>query len=177
MSALTLTTELFPKVVVVLDATVASSSDVYAVRAKTNGATVFLTGQDIHSYLQSLDPESKSLHVVNFASLASEAGASGSKPVAKANAPAKKTEAKIEDAHQLAIGVRKEVDFPTWYTNVSMLSGHLDLNRLDFIRFWSNLTCWITTTSAVAIFLSRGRIQSGKLSKVEGGLPLLMSLD
>ena len=41
-------------------------------------------------------------------------------PAAAASTPAKKEkeDAKIEGAAQIAIGVKKEVDFATWYTNV-----------------------------------------------------------
>lgn len=117
-----MTAEVLPKIVVVVDEAVASSNDVFAVRAKTNEATVFLSGKDIYIYLQSLQEGSssdpaKNLHTVNFATLAAES-ATSSGPIAKAAAPTKKTEARIEDAHQLAIGVKKEVDFPSWYTNV-----------------------------------------------------------
>ena len=123
MSALSLDADLFPKVVTVLDSNIASSSSIFAVRPKTDEATIFLTGSDIHVYLQSIDTESK-LHVVDFASLTSDVVGTSNAPgtSAKAAAPAKKTEARIEDAHQLAIGVKKEVDFATWYTTVSNLS-------------------------------------------------------
>lgn len=123
VSPLSLDAELFPKVVTVLDSNIASSSSIFAVRPRTNEATIFLIGSDIHAYLQSIDAESK-LHVVDFASLASEVvGASGAPgTTAKATAPTKKIEARIEDAHQLAIGVKKEVDFATWYTNVGNLT-------------------------------------------------------
>ena len=38
-----------------------------------------------------------------------------SKPATK-----EKEDAKIEGAVQIAIGVKKEVDFPSWYTNVCL---------------------------------------------------------
>jgi prolyl-tRNA synthetase len=122
VSALSLTAEVLPKIVIVVDEAVASSDEVFAVRAKTNEATVFLAGKDIYAYLQSLQAtltanQTKNLHVINFATLATESAAS-SGPTAKAAAPTKKEEARIEDAHQLAIGVKKEVDFSSWYTNV-----------------------------------------------------------
>jgi prolyl-tRNA synthetase len=41
------------------------------------------------------------------------------KPAAKP-APKDKEDAKIEGAVQIAIGVKKEVDFPAWYTNVRL---------------------------------------------------------
>lgn len=155
VSALSLDTELFPKVVTVLDANIASSSEIFAVRPKTNEATVFLSGTDIHKYLQSLDAESKLLHVVDFADLTSE-NVVGTSNVgghsAKAAAPTKKTEARIEDAHQLAIGVKKEVDFPTWYTSVRSLNHIYPLILNSNSRFCSNRTCWTIITLAVATF-------------------------
>jgi len=35
-----------------------------------------------------------------------------------------KEDAKIEGAVQIAIGVKKEVDFSAWYTNVSIRSSN-----------------------------------------------------
>jgi hypothetical protein len=169
----------FPKVVTVLDATIANSSEIFAFRPKTNEATVFLAGKDILTYLQSLDSgsadsKSKLLHVVDFAALAAEGTAgttsnvnTSDAPIAKASAPNKKAEAKIEDAHQLAIGVKKEVDFATWYTNVSFMGFWLNLCALNTpYRFSSNRRCWTTTMLAVAIFSSHGHIPSGRPFKV-----------
>ena len=116
------------KSIVALDTTIASSDEIFAIKAASNEGTVFLAGQDVHAYLQSLvDSSSKLLHVVDFAALAAEAppaaaSSSHSAPITKAAAPTKKTDARIEDAHQLAIGVKKEVDFSTWYTNVRTLT-------------------------------------------------------
>ena len=129
VSALSMTTEVLPKIVIVVDEAVASSDEVFAVRARSNEATVFLAGKDIYAYLQSLQAGSASgqatnIHVVNFATLAAESAAS-SGPIAKTAAPTKKEDARIEDAHQLAIGVKKEVDFSSWYTNVGALFTHL----------------------------------------------------
>ncbi|PVF93478.1 putative proline-tRNA ligase, partial [Serendipita vermifera] len=152
LSPLALDADVFPKVVTVLDATIANSSEVFAFRPKTNAATIFLTGKDVLTYLESLDTssadsKSKLLHVVDFASLAAESAAGTSSnvntsdaPIAKAAAPNKKTEARIEDAHQLAIGVKKEVDFATWYTNVLVKSEMLDYYNVSgcyILKPWS----------------------------------------
>jgi prolyl-tRNA synthetase len=122
VSALSMTAEVLPKIVIVVDEAIASSDEAFAVRARTNEATVFLAGKDIYAYLQSLQAgstsdQTKNIHVINFAALAAESAAS-SGATEKAAAPTKKVEARIEDAHQLAIGVKKEVDFSSWYTNV-----------------------------------------------------------
>ena len=66
-------------------------------------------------------------------------------------APAKeKEEAKIEGAVQIAIGVKKEVDFAAWYTNVIVIrvfSGH---GTDNVGRSFSKRTCSIITASVGA---------------------------
>jgi prolyl-tRNA synthetase len=121
VSPLVLKPEVFEKVVTVIDSSLASSTDIFAVRPCTNSATVFLAGQDVHAFLQRLETDTTKLKVVDFASLSSDAPAA---PITKAAAPNKKADAKIEDAHQLAIGVKKEVDFASWYTNVRVDMGN-----------------------------------------------------
>jgi len=121
VSALSINAEVLPKVVIVVDETIASSEDVFAVRARTNEATVFLSGKDIYAYLEGLKErnQTNNIHSVNFAALATEGPATSAPSVTATTAT--KIEAKIEDAHQLAIGVRKDVDFSSWYTNVGPL--------------------------------------------------------
>lgn len=115
MSPLVLKPEVFEKVVTVIDSSLASSTEVFAVRPCTNAATVFLSGQDICAFIKRLETDNTKIKVIEFASLSTDAP---SAPIAKAAAPNKRADAKIEDAHQLAIGVKKEVDFASWYTNV-----------------------------------------------------------
>jgi prolyl-tRNA synthetase len=101
-------------VITVLDSAISSSSEVFAVRASASEATVFLHGTDISKYLSALETADTKVQVLDFVALKAEpAGAAPAK-----STPNKKQDAKIEDAHQLAIGVKKEVDFATWYTNV-----------------------------------------------------------
>lgn len=55
-----------------------------------------------------------------------------------------KDDAKIEGAVQIAIGVKKEVDFPTWYTNVLIKADMLDYYNVSgcyILRPWS-YTIW-----------------------------------
>lgn len=114
VSPLSISADVFPKVITVLDSAISSSSDVFAVRASASEATIFLHGTDISKYLATLETADTKVQVVDFAALKAEpVGAAPAK-----STPSKKQEAKIEDAHQLAIGVKKEVDFATWYTNV-----------------------------------------------------------
>ena len=62
------------------------------------------------------------LHLIDFEQLKAETAAtSGPAPSKEEKAQKEKEDARIDGAVQIAIGVKKEVDFPTWYTNVSYL--------------------------------------------------------
>jgi prolyl-tRNA synthetase len=116
VSPLALDENTFPRVVTVLDAALASSSELFAVRAQAADATVFLKGTEIAAYLKHLEKEELVVHEVDFAALAADAPAAGAGAGAGKAAAAEKKEkedAKIEGAVQIA------VDFPQWYTNVS----------------------------------------------------------
>lgn len=108
-----------------LDASIASSDALFALRAQSSEKTVFLSGKDIAAYLKHLEKEELKLHEVDFEALKTEGGAAGA-PKEKAA----KEEAKIEGAIQIAIGVKKEVDFAQWYTNVSTLAAESDARKL-----------------------------------------------
>lgn len=116
MSPLALDEQTFPKVVTILDESLASSAAPFAVHALASDSTIFLSGKDISTYLHALEGETK-INVIDFEQLKAEAGAA---PAATKEDKAQKEKetAKIEGAVQIAIGVKKEVDFPTWYTNV-----------------------------------------------------------
>jgi prolyl-tRNA synthetase len=113
VSLLSLTSETFPKVVTVIDASITSSSSPFALHALSSSATIFLSGQDILSYLRKLETEELKFQEIDFASLKSDVAAAPSKPAAK-----EKEVAKIDGAVQIAIGVKKEVDFSAWYQSV-----------------------------------------------------------
>jgi prolyl-tRNA synthetase len=118
VSPLALDENTFPRVVTVLDAALASSTELFAVRAQAADATVFLKGTEIAAYLKHLEKEELVVHEVDFAALAADAPAAAAGAGAGAgNAAA--ANARIEGAVQIAVGVKKEVDFPQWYTNVS----------------------------------------------------------
>lgn len=112
MSLLALNKDVFPKVVTVIDASIASSSATFAIHASSSSSTLFLSGKDIVTYLKSLETEDVKIEEVDFAALKTDAPAP--KPIVK-----EKEDAKIEGAVQIAIGVRKEVDFSAWYQSVS----------------------------------------------------------
>jgi prolyl-tRNA synthetase len=110
VSPLALNEKTFSKVITVVDASIASS-DIFAVHALSSDSTVFLSGSDLVKYLKSLETEEVKVQEMDFAAPAETA--------APSKAQKEKEDAKIEGAVQIAIGVKKEVDFPTWYTNVS----------------------------------------------------------
>ncbi|TDL24630.1 prolyl-tRNA synthetase [Rickenella mellea] len=149
LSPLALTTTTFPKVLTVLDKSLTSSSSTFALHANRSDATLFLTGPEITSYLQSLQTSDVKIHEIDFEALKAEGGAAGATGAtgggatagsAKAAAAAaqdkkEKEEAKIEGAVQIAIGVKKEVDFPNWYTSV--------LIKADMLDYYSVSGCYI----------------------------------
>lgn len=116
MSPLALNEQTFPRVQTIIDSSIATSSSLFALHAHSSSATIFLTGADILAYLQKLQTEDVKLQELDFSTLTASPGA-----VAQTSkAPVKeKEDAKIEGAVQIAIGVKKEVDFAAWYTNVS----------------------------------------------------------
>ena len=111
----------FPRVLTVVDSALETST-VFAVHALSSRSTVFLSGQDIVSYIRSLETDDVKIKVVDFEALKTDAGgpAPAASTAASKSTP-EKEDALIEGAVQIAIGVKKEVDFPSWYTNVSAL--------------------------------------------------------
>lgn len=114
MSPLALNAANFSKVVTVVDSSIASSSSQFALHAHSSSSTIFLTGKDVLAYLQSLENADTKLQELDLSDAAPAAAAPAPKPAAKG-----KEDAKIEGAIQIAVGVKKEVDFSAWYTNVS----------------------------------------------------------
>lgn len=124
MSPLALNAETASRVTTVVDATLAATNAPLAVRALSSSQTVFLSGSDILAYLRSLETAEVKVHEVDFVALKSETAGDGaaaqSKPVEKKEKKPEKEDAKIEGAVQIAVGVKKEVDFSAWYTNVGI---------------------------------------------------------
>lgn len=123
---MTLTSDLLPRLTTVLDSSLAASTSLYAVHPTTSDSTIFLSGVDLAKFLTSLGD---SVKVVDFAALKAAAPAAApkgdKKDVAKKD-PSKtaladkkrKEEARIEGAAEVAIGIRKDGDFPEWYKRV-----------------------------------------------------------
>ncbi|KAF8838921.1 prolyl-tRNA synthetase [Paxillus ammoniavirescens] len=128
ISLLALNGDTFPKVVTVIDSSIASSSTPFAIHASSSSSTLFLSGADIVAYLKSLETEELKVQEIDFATLKTEAPAA--KPAVK-----EKEEAKIEGAVQIAIGVKKEVDLSAWYQSV--------LLKADMLEYYSVSGCYI----------------------------------
>lgn len=146
MSPLVLDENTFPRVVTVLDASIASSSSLFALRAQSSEKTVFLLGKDVTAYLKHLEKEELKVHEVDFDALKAE-GAAVPAAGGGAKEKAAKEDAKIDGAIQIAIGVKKEVDFAQWYTNVrarvNLILMFIWLNAR--VRCCSKRTCLTTT--------------------------------
>ena len=95
------------------------------------------------------------VHVIDFEQLKAEAAStSAPAPSKEEKAQKEKEDARIDGAVQIAIGVKKEVDFPTWYTNVSFsmvfrtssscLTVRLQvLIKADMLDYYSVSGCYI----------------------------------
>jgi prolyl-tRNA synthetase len=116
VSPLALTEKNFSRVSTVVDASI-DSDTIYALHASSSSSTIFLKGKDVLAYLRNLETSETKLQVVDFAEIAASPATGATAPAPPV--PAKeKEDAKIEGAVQIAIGVKKEVDFASWYTNV-----------------------------------------------------------
>jgi prolyl-tRNA synthetase len=116
VSPLALNQTTFPKVVTVVDASIASSSSIFAVHALSSSSTLLLSGPQLLAYLRHLETDSAKIQELDLANLAATIAATPA-PAATATQAAP-VSAAIEGAVQIAIGVKKEVDFASWYTNV-----------------------------------------------------------
>lgn len=118
VSPLALDKNTFPKTLTVLDSSIATSLSTFAIHASSPSETVFLSGATIAAYLKQLQSDDCKLYEIDFEALKAEAPIATAAPVKAVTK--EKESAKIEGAVQIAIGVKKEVDFASWYTNVSL---------------------------------------------------------
>jgi prolyl-tRNA synthetase len=156
VSPLALNTETFPRVTTVVDASLVTAKVPLAVRALSTSQTVFLSGPDLLTYLRNLETTDAKVHEVDFVALKSETAdgpAAQPKPAEKKEKKAEREDAKIEGAVQIAIGVKKEIDFAAWYTNVGicasgwclMLNGHSIqvLVKADMLDYYNVSGCYV----------------------------------
>lgn len=128
-------------ILVVLDESLASSSDSFALHAASSDKTIFLTGQDVQKYLQSTGV---ALKVIDFSKLGGAAApalaratpASSANNEAAAAARARQAEAaRIPEAELIGITVRKDGDFSDWYQQV--------LKKGDMLEYYDVSGCYI----------------------------------
>jgi len=110
---------LFPRVQLVLDASLKSSSEIYGVHAFSSDTTAFIKGSEIAAYLSKFEIDDAKITEIDFAELKTEAPAPKPAAAPKAAAPAKAKAAAKEDTVQIGILYKKDEDFAGWYTDVS----------------------------------------------------------
>ncbi|KAF8651589.1 hypothetical protein AX16_004705 [Volvariella volvacea WC 439] len=152
LSPLALTSDNFSRVQVVLDTTIATTpaDTPFALHASSSSSTLFLSGQDIVNYVKSLETADVKVTELDFSTIAAPAAAA---PAAAAPAPAAQEDARIEGAVQIAIGVKKEVDFANWYTNVLLKGDMLDYYSVSgcyilkpwSFSIWEEIQQWFNT--------------------------------
>lgn len=124
----------FSKIVTVVDPSIADSTSTFAVHASSSSSTIFVSGKDIVNHLKSLESDATKVQDLAAPGAADATPA----PIAKANKPPvkEKEDAKIEGAVQIAIGVKKEVDFASWYTNVCypLVVSRMNIPDGDFLQ-------------------------------------------
>lgn len=172
VSALSITKDNASQLIAILDASLAISTDHFAVHASSSEQTLFMTGAEIAKYLQSTGVK---LEVIDFAKLKAEAAT----PAAKASAPssssasapgstqgsiaasnkAKAAEAaKIPDAEQIGITVRKAGDFPEWYTQV--------LRKGDMLDYYDVSGCYILKPWSYFVWQSIQNFFDAEIKKI-----------
>ncbi|SPO22873.1 probable proline-tRNA ligase [Ustilago trichophora] len=172
VSALSITKDNASQLIAVLDASLATSTDHFAVHAASSEQTLFMTGAEIAKYLQSTGVK---LEVVDFAKLKAEAAT----PVAKASAPSSSSAsapgstqgpiaaskkaaaaeaAKIPDAEQIGITVRKAGDFPEWYTQV--------LRKGDMLDYYDVSGCYILKPWSYFVWQSIQNFFDAEIKKI-----------
>jgi prolyl-tRNA synthetase len=83
---------------------------------------MFMSGNDIASYVRSLETGDVKSMEIDFQALKSGPAASAVPSSTNKAVPDRKEDARRDGAVQIAIGVKKEVDFASWYTNVRCIS-------------------------------------------------------
>ncbi|UZJ52191.1 hypothetical protein CBS101457_001511 [Exobasidium rhododendri] len=157
-------------VLVVLDSSLASSMENFAVHAASADKTIFLTGVDIAKYIQSTDTQTK---VIDFSKLAAAGPAptpkSGNPTPASASAQASTSDsiaaknkataaAKIPEAELIGITVRKDGDFPEWYQQV--------LKKGDMLDYYDVSGCYILKPWSYSVWEAIQSFFDGEIKKL-----------
>ncbi|PWN50876.1 putative proline-tRNA ligase [Violaceomyces palustris] len=131
--------------IVALDSAIASSSESFAVHASSADQTLFMTGTDIAKYLESTGAK---VNFLNFEELKNAAPAAPAAAKPASAPPASKAKAaeasKIPEAELIGITVRKEGDFPEWYSQVLRkgdMLDYYDVSGCYILKPWS-YTVW-----------------------------------
>ncbi|OCH93964.1 prolyl-tRNA synthetase [Obba rivulosa] len=130
----------FSKTTTVIETAITNSDTVYGVHALSSSETIFLSGKEIYAYLSRFESQDASLQDLNFEAIKVEVETGGAAKPKAAPAEKAKEDAKIEGAVQIAIGIKKEVDFAGWYTNVLVKADMLDYYNVSgcyILRPWS----------------------------------------
>lgn len=115
---------------------------------------MFLKGTEIAAYLTKLETAEVKVQEVDFVALKVDA-ATPAGVAQKAGPSHIKQDAKIEGAAQIAVGIKKEVDFAGWYTAVGWTFLFAQITKLKILRFErlsQKLNSSITIALVVAIF-------------------------
>ncbi|CAK5267323.1 unnamed protein product, partial [Mycena citricolor] len=110
---------------------------------------------------ESLETDAAKVIEVNFADLSS-ASTAGAAQTTSAPKPVK-DDGKIEGAVQIAIGVKKEVDFAGWYTNV--------LIKADMLDYYSVSGCYILKPWSYSIWEESHKVLEREKDHIEGFSP------
>ncbi|KAJ7574326.1 prolyl-tRNA synthetase [Mycena floridula] len=119
LSPFSLNHESFCKTIIAVDASMASAS-MYAFGLSST-QTIFLSGQDVISYLRLFETDTKKVRMIDSESQAVQIDTA-------------------ERTVQIAIGVKKDVDFSSWYTNVLLKSEMMEYYSVSgcyILRPWS----------------------------------------
>ena len=108
----------------VLDSSIALSEAIFAIHAGSSRDTAFISGNDLASYLKSLETADAKVQEIDFVALKAEA-ATPAPAASKPKSGGDKAPSKGESAIQIAIGAKKDEDFSAWYTDVSRVQAHV----------------------------------------------------
>ncbi|KAG1471221.1 hypothetical protein G6F56_002249 [Rhizopus delemar] len=128
---------------IVVDAALLQVEEKLAFHPAESDKTIFLSVQELNTYLQSL---AKEYVQVDFKALAAAKPPAAAQPKAKAapKASAVKKEANSEEINAMGVGCKKEEDFPKWYQQV--------LTKSEMLEYYDVSGCYILRPLAYNIW-------------------------